>query len=73
MEGKANTIRPPGPLEIARRRAGLRQIDLASRAGLCQATIRLAESGYVPSPGSRHAIADALGVDVAELWPGVGR
>jgi transcriptional regulator with XRE-family HTH domain len=62
-------IRPPSPLELARRAQGLTQSELADRAGVSRNLIAQAQHGYVPSLESQQRIADALGIDVAGLWP----
>jgi lambda repressor-like predicted transcriptional regulator len=49
--------------------AGLSRADLALRAGIGRETLRLAESGFVPTPRVQFAIAHALGSTPLELWP----
>jgi transcriptional regulator with XRE-family HTH domain len=54
----------------ARLSAGLTQADLARRADVARRTVAYIEAGQVdPLPRVRGAIATALEVDVASLWP----
>lgn len=49
--------------------AGKSRSDLAAASGLSEEAVRLIEMGRVtPRPSSAVALADALGVDVADLW-----
>jgi transcriptional regulator with XRE-family HTH domain len=59
----------PSALELARRRRGLTQVALASRAGVSRALIALCEHDYRPSRDSQRRIAAALDVDPQTLWP----
>lgn len=52
--------------------AGLREDDLAARLGVDPKTVRRWLNGRVPYPHNRAAIADALGAEEADLWPGAG-
>jgi transcriptional regulator with XRE-family HTH domain len=55
----------------ARRAAGLRQVDLASRAGVCVATVQTAERvGAYLSPATAARVAPVLGIDPAALLVG---
>jgi len=42
---------------------------LARRAGIGRETVRIAESGFVPTPRIQFAIATALGQTPLKLWP----
>ena len=50
--------------------AGLREDDLAARLGVDPKTVRRWLNGRVPYPHNRAAIADLLGAEEADLWPG---
>jgi len=58
-------------LKTIRKNLGLRQIDLALRAGCGVATIWLVENGYAGrvSPKLKAKIAKALGRQVKEVFP----
>jgi len=59
--------------ELLRRsllQAGLREDDVAARLGVDPKTVRRWLNGRVPYPHNRAAIADLLGVEEADLWPG---
>jgi transcriptional regulator with XRE-family HTH domain len=49
---------------------GLREDDVAARLGVDPKTVRRWLNGRVPYPHNRAAIADLLGVEEADLWPG---
>jgi DNA-binding XRE family transcriptional regulator/molybdate-binding protein len=56
-------------LQAARRAAGLSQVELAARAGVSRQLIGAAEAGRnLPRVDAAMAIADALGVRVADLF-----
>jgi transcriptional regulator with XRE-family HTH domain len=60
--------------ELLRRfllQAGLREDDVAARLGVDPKTVRRWLSGRVPYPHNRAAIADLLGAEESDLWPGV--
>lgn len=59
--------------ELLRRsllQAGLREDDVAARLGVDPKTVRRWLNGRVPYPDNRAAIADLLGAEEADLWPG---
>ena len=59
--------------ELLRRfllQAGLREDDVAARLGVDPKTVRRWLNGRVPYPHNRVAIADLLGAEEADLWPG---
>lgn len=56
-------------LREARYNEGLSQEMLALRAGIGRDTVRRAEAGLDVTPRVQRAIAKALGMDRAELWP----
>jgi transcriptional regulator with XRE-family HTH domain len=57
---------------LARRRRGFSQDRLAQRTGLCRDTIYKIEMGQrAPRLDTLLAIADALGIDAAELLDGL--
>ncbi len=61
--------------ELLRRvllQARLREDDVAARLGVDPKTVRRWLNGRVPYPHNRAAIADLLGAEEAELWPGAG-
>jgi transcriptional regulator with XRE-family HTH domain len=67
MEASTNTMTT---VEATRRAKQLTQVELARRAGVDERTIRNVESGAVVThPRTRHLIANALGVQIPELWP----
>jgi transcriptional regulator with XRE-family HTH domain len=53
-------------------RARLREDDIAAHLGVDPKTVRRWLNGRVPYPHNRAAIADLVGVDEADLWPGAG-
>lgn len=53
-----------------RKNRGMTQADLAKECGVSRALIAMIEAGHVrPYPKIRRAIAEALGVLPADLWP----
>lgn len=59
--------------ELLRRRllqARLREDDVAARLSVDPKTVRRWVNGRVPYPHHRAAIADLLGAEEADLWPG---
>jgi len=50
--------------------AGFREDDLAARLGVDPKTVRRWLNGRVPYPHNRASIADLLGAEEADLWPG---
>ena len=59
--------------ELLRRfllQAGLREDDVAARLGVDPKTVRRWLNGRVPYPHNRAAIADLLGAEEFDLWPG---
>ena len=61
--------RPVSAFERIRRARGLRQGDVAELAGVSRSYIALAEGGWRPPLPRQEAIANALGVTPADLWP----
>jgi putative transcriptional regulator len=59
-------------LRIARVAADLTQAELAELAGVTRQTIGALEAGGSPRMNTAQALADALGVPVAELFPSGG-
>lgn len=59
-------------LRHALQRARLREDDVAASLGVDPKTVRRWLNGRVPYPSSRAALADLVGTDELELWPGVG-
>lgn len=49
--------------------AGLSRETLALRAGIGRETVRIAETGFTPTPRVQFAIAKALGMHPLDLWP----
>lgn len=49
--------------------AGMSPNDLAYRAGVSGKTIRLAETGFIPSPRTQFAIAEVFDLQPLDLWP----
>lgn len=49
--------------------AGLSRSDLATKAAVGRETVRLAESGFVPTPRVQFALAKAFGRLPLDLWP----
>lgn len=49
--------------------AGLSRDDLSLKTGVGRETIRLAESGFVPTPRVQFAIAQAFGKLPLDIWP----
>ncbi len=60
------------PLRRALLRARLREVDVAARLGVDPKTVRRWLNGRVPYTGNRLALADLLGANEADLWPGAG-
>jgi transcriptional regulator with XRE-family HTH domain len=60
------------PLRQALVRAGLREDDVAAQLGVDPKTVRRWLSGRVPYPNSRAALANLVGANEADLWPGAG-
>ena len=58
------------PLRRALLRARMREDDVAARLGVDPKTVRRWLDGRTPYPSSRLALADLLGADEADLWPG---
>ena len=59
--------------ELLRRfllQAGLRENDVAAHLGVDPKTVRRWLNGRVPYPHNRAAIANLVGADEADLWPG---
>ena len=59
--------------ELLRRfllQAGLREDDVAAYLGVDPKTVRRWLNGRVPYPHNRAAIADLLGAEESDLWPG---
>lgn len=56
-----------GPVRVARKRLGLSQLALATRAGLCLNTVSLAERSGRMTPQVAERLAAALNIDVAAL------
>jgi transcriptional regulator with XRE-family HTH domain len=59
--------------ELLRRfllQAGLREDDVAARLGVDPKTVRRWLNGRVPYPHNRAAIADLVGAEESDLWPG---
>lgn len=75
MDGNAKPIRatighrPNRKLQALRLNAGLSPNDLAYRAGISGATVRLAERGHTPSPRVQFALAEVFEVTPLDLWP----
>lgn len=69
MQQPTNHIKPIHPVAVARRRSGLRQIDLATRAQVSRELIVQIEGGHVPRREFRERIAHALSVEPKTLWP----
>ena len=59
-------------LRQALMRARLREDDIAAHLAVDPKTVRRWLNGRVPYPHNRAAIADLVGVDEADLWPGAG-
>ena len=59
----------PSPIALLRFVRGLSQSELAAHAGLCRETISRLERGEVPRLDTARAVAAALGVDLALLFP----
>jgi transcriptional regulator with XRE-family HTH domain len=67
----ANSRGGDTPLADARKRLNLSQTELAERAGTTLDTIfRVEHAEHVPFSTTRRAIARALKMDPADLWPG---
>lgn len=60
---------PNRTLYALRLNAGLSREDLGRRAGVSKETIRLAESGFVPTVRVQFAIAEAFSLLPLDLWP----
>jgi transcriptional regulator with XRE-family HTH domain len=51
-------------------RARLREVDVAVRLGVDPKTVRRWLSGRMPYPANQAALADLIGADEDDLWPG---
>ena len=60
------------PLRRALLRARLREDDVAARLGVDPKTVRRWLNGRIPYANNRAALADLVGADEADLWPGAG-
>src|ERR1700684_906286 len=60
------------PLRSALLRARLREVDVAAHLGVDPKTVRRWLNGRVPYSSNRLALADLLGADEADRWPGKG-
>lgn len=64
-------------LKALRVNAGLSRESLAFKTGVSRETIRLAESGYLPTPRVQFALAAAFDMRPLDIWPierqGAGR
>src|ERR1700728_4393097 len=69
-DGRQETLNES--LRRAMLRARLREDDVAAHLGVDPKTVRRWLNGRVPYPQNRAAIADLVGVDEADLWPGAG-
>lgn len=67
---KISSIKSPSRIELFRREHRLRQADLARSVGVSRSYVALVESGWVPPPRRQAAFAEALKVEVADLWLG---
>ena len=56
-------------LQALRLNHGLSPNELAYRAGMSGNTVRLAESGFVPTPRVQFALAEVFGVSPLDIWP----
>jgi len=61
--------RPVSTFERIRRARGLRQAEVAERAGCSRSLVSMCEAGYRPPRARQLAMAAALGVDAEVLWP----
>lgn len=61
--------RPVSALKQARLDAGLRLVDVATKADCAVSYVSMIEHGYVPPRGVRERLAKALDTPVAGLWP----
>jgi predicted transcriptional regulator len=48
---------------------GIKHKDIAERLGVTRACVSLIVNGHQNSKRVRRAIAEALGVELADLWP----
>lgn len=72
MSFSAPDVSPPSNnLREFRLKAELSQEDLSRLARIAKNTMSRFERGVIPSPLSAHKIANALGVSVDEIWPGL--
>jgi hypothetical protein len=58
------------PLRRALLHARIREDDIAAHLGVDPKTVRRWLGGRIPYPHNRAAVADLLGADEADLWPG---
>lgn len=66
---RAGRRSPNRRLQSLRINEGLSPNDLAYRAGISGNTVRLAESGYTPSPRVQFAISRVFGLSPLDIWP----
>jgi putative transcriptional regulator len=67
--GQRTCRRPVRPLKVARIASGLKQEELAQLVGVSRQTIGALEAGSSPRLRTAQAIANALGIPLAELFP----
>lgn len=63
------TRRPNLKLKALRINRGMAREDLSRVTGVSIESIRLAELGFVPGLRIQAALADALKVQILEIWP----
>ena len=69
-DGFSPIPRTPSPLRLARLTEGLRQVDVASRAGITREWLsRLEREAHNPHLLTMQAIATALGRQIDDIFP----
>lgn len=66
---RTNLRRPNRLLQALRINEGLSPNDLAYRAGVSGNTVRLAETGFCPTPRVQFAISRVFSKSPLDIWP----
>ena len=61
----------PIEIKIKMLRLGLKQTQIAKKVGVTRRAIGMTIDGHSASHRLRVAIAEAIGIDIKEIWPSV--
>ena len=59
----------PVEIKIAMLKAGVTQVDIACKLGVTPAAVSQVILGYRTAERTRAAVAEAIGMDVRQVWP----